>query len=255
MTVPEVYKNSCWGAIRGVTLEMLLFPLMVTKIRQQCSASRENSFQIAKRLFQEEGWKAFYQGLAPQLLKTTLKHAWIWPMVTHMPGFFGAYGFEKMQREVLTGLLIATAESMMVPLERMKIVAAFTGKSVFSTDCLIKRGWQGFGIYWAKHSVSMVTFLTAQEHLRSRWRKADARLSLHELIAIGAQVACIVSFVSAPFDVVNTLKQTQQLPTLGCLFSRQQMRRLYRGFPLNTALLTAHSIASVVLIESIKPTC
>lgn len=99
--------------------------------------------------------------------------------------------------------------------------------------------------------MNWVAFLTAQKYLRDQSsRSSKQRLSLPQLIKIGVQVALIVSIVSAPFDIANTLKQAKNL-TPYHLFNRHGVFKLYRGWPLNALSLMIHNIASVTLIEKL----
>ncbi len=249
---PNLFQSSFWGTLRGILVDTLIYPLEVVKIRQQCSKDSEKSIRIAKRLFQEEGYRGFYKGLYPQLLKTSLKQIWCWPMITGMPYFLRSYGLRDTNQQILTGLSIAIVDAAITtPLERAKIFSALTGKTPFSLANVYKDGWQGFTVYWAKRSINMVTFLTAQEYLRNHSRGKLEKLRLSELTRIGVEVAVIVSLVSAPFDIANTLKQAQNLYP-SHLFLEKRFFRLYRGWPINALSLVIHNVASVILIEKLR---
>jgi hypothetical protein len=241
-----------WGIARGLSVHTLIYPIEVVKIRQQCQSNPEKSTEIARALFQKEGASAFYKGLPAQLIKTSIKQAWVWPVITGIPAYLKRHNIKELPQQILTGLSIATIDAAITtPLERVKIRSASTGKSRFSLDDVYKNGWRGFTIHWAKLSVNWVTFLVAQKHLRDRYRKTPEQvLSLPQLAGIGAQVAVIVSLVSAPFDIANTLKQAKNLsPTH--LLSGNVLRKLYRGWPLNVLALTIHNVASVIVIDKL----
>ena len=75
-------------------------------------------------------------------------------------------------------------------------------------------------------------------------------MQLHQSTVIGVPVAIVVSLVTAPFDIANTLKQAKDLsPTH--LLSRVAMSKLYRGWPLSVLSLTIHNIASVIVIDKL----
>ena len=250
-TTSDLFKSSLWGALRGLCVEVIIYPLEVVKIRQQCSSKSEICFQIARKIFKQEGPSAFYRGLTPQLIKTSLKQMWCWPMITGIPSFLQTYGLGDLQQQILTGLSIATVDAAITtPLERAKILAALVGKSSFTLPNVYREGWQGFYTYWAKRSINMITFLAAQKYLRERDRPPSGHLSLAALIKTGIQVALILSLVSAPFDMVNTLKQAQ-MGSVFHLFTRQGVMNLYRGWPINTFSLVVHNVASVILIEKL----
>ncbi len=245
--------SSLWGTAQGIFVHTLIYPLEVVKIRLQCSQSSESSLRVALALFQKEGLWAFYRGLAPQLLKTSLKQIWCWPMIMGAPPFFQRWGgMGEIQRQVLTGFCIATIEAAVTsPLERLKILSAVMGKMRYSLREACRNGWQGSFIHWTKLSVTWTTFLTTQKSFRDQSRPQSGSLSLSQLIRIGVQVALIVSLVSAPFDIANTLKQVRNLDLLP-LFYRGRFLSLYRGWSLSMLSLAINNVASIILMEKLK---
>lgn len=246
----DLAKSSFWGIARGVVVHSFIYPLEVVKIRQQCSQGRLKSAQVAKTLLRQEGIGAFYKGLASQLLKTSIKQVWCWPVITGMPRFLQKYQIEDLSQQALTGFSIATIDATIsTPLERAKIISAFRGKTTFQN--IYKNGWQGFTTHWSKLSVNWTAFLIAQKYLRGRsFESSKQRLTAWQLIKIGIQVALIVSLLSAPFDIANSLKQAQNISP-SYLLHRQGVFQLYRGWPLSALSLVIHNIASVVLIEKL----
>lgn len=244
--------SSLWGIGRGLSVHSLIYPLEVIKIRQQCSQGESKSIRIVMALLRQEGIGAFYKGLAPQLLKTSIKQVWCWPMITGMPSELQRHQIEHLSQQAITGLSIATIDAAIsTPLERAKILTAFRGTSKFCFQNAYRDGWRGFATHWSKLSVNWVAFLTAQKYLRDRSSGSSRdSLSFPQLTRIGVEVALIVSLVSAPFDIANTLKQAQNL-TPSHLFSRHGVFKLYRGWPLNALSLVVHNIASVTLIEKL----
>lgn len=249
----HLIRSSGWGVARGIFVHTLIYPLEVVKIRQQCSKNAEKSIQIASELFQKEGFGAFYSGLPPQLLKTSLKQVWCWPMITGVPDFLQRYGIGDIQRQILTGLSIATIDATITtPLERIKIISASTGKGSFSLLNAYKDGWRGYSTHLAKLSMNWGAFLTAQEYLRARSKsESDQPLTLPQLAKVGAQVALIVSLVGAPLDIANTLKQAKNLSPSSLLVGNR-ISKLYRGWPLNALSLVVHNVASVVVIDKLS---
>lgn len=252
-TQNHLLRSSFWGFLRGLSVHTLIYPLEVVKIRQQCSTNSENSARIALSLFKGEGFSAFYKGLSPQLLKTSLKQMWCWPMITGTPAFLQPYQLGDLPTQAITGLTIATIDAAIsTPLERLKILSAYTGKVSFSLKDVYKQGWQGFATHWGKLSVNWMTFLVAQKYLRDKDSiQPEQHLSLLQLAGIGIQVAIIVSLTGAPFDIANTLKQAKNLNPF-YLFSRNGVYKLYRGWPLNALSLVVHNIASVTVIDRLS---
>jgi hypothetical protein len=128
----QIEKSSLYGLARGLIVRTITHPIDVVRIRQQCSQNSENSVRLALTLFKQEGFSAFYKGLLPQLLKTSLKQVWCWPMITEIPIFLQRYQLEDLTRQAITGLSIATVDAIITtPLERAKILSAEKAKSNF----------------------------------------------------------------------------------------------------------------------------
>lgn len=251
-TSSNLMQSSLWGTIRGLYVETLLYPLEAVKIRQQCSHTSEKSIYIARRIFQQEGVSAFYKGLSPQLVKTGIKQIWCWPMIMGIPNFLKKYGIGTIHQQILTGFSIATVDALITtPLERAKVLSALSRKRSLSLASIYKDGWRGFTTYWAKRSINWCTFLTAQKYLRDCDHIESERRSFSALAKIGIQVALIVSIVSAPFDIANTLKQADNQALFSRL-SRQGVWKLYRGWPLNALSLIVHNVASIIVIEKLS---
>jgi hypothetical protein len=245
-TRENALESSFWGVIRGIGVQIVIYPLEVTKINCQCS--EKSIRQVALALFQEGGLSRFYQGASPQMLKTCIKQIWSWPMITGVPPVLQGYGIEGLKQQALTGLLIATVDAaVLTPLEKMKSQLASQGGGEF---CL-KNGWQGFGPHFAKLSSNWVVFLVAQKYLRDQARAASGQpLSLSQKLKIGVEIALMASGVSAPFDFANTLKQVKNESSVH-LFHRSTILKLYRGWPLSALGLITHGVASVILLEKL----
>ena len=244
----DLLSSSLWGVARGISVHTLIFPMEVVKIRQQCAIPESNCIQVALTLLRGEGLTAFYKGLAPQLVKTSLKQIWCWPMITAFPPLLKSYKIEDLPSQALTGVSIATIDAAIgTPLERAKIISAFRGISKVS----LKTGWGGFSTNWAKLSVNWTAFLIAQKYLRDQSCDTPGQLlSLSQLVKIGTQVAFIVSVASAPFDIANTLKQAKNLSP-SHLLNRNGILKIYRGWPISALSLIIHNVASVILIDRI----
>jgi hypothetical protein len=242
-------QSSLYGLARASAVEVIVYPLEVVKLRQQCSLGAEGSLQIARHVLGKEGASAFYRGFVPQLLKSGQKQIWCWPMMVNVPIHLQSHGIKDPYRQILTALSISTLDAAIsTPLERTKILSAVTKGVRFSILGAYKDGLRGFTAYWTKRSVSWVTFFTAQKILRER---ASARskepLSPSQLAWIGVQVALIVSVASAPFDYANTQKQANN-QNLSSLLSRKTIAVWFRGAHLNFLSLVIHNIASVSLL-------
>ncbi len=252
VTQADWMTSSLWGVSRGLCVHTMIFPLDVLKIRLQSASQAEPTVRIALNVLKDEGPGAFYKGLPPQLLKTSIKQVWCWPIITQLPPYLGRYGMGRTWEQMLTGLAISTIDATInTPLERAKILSASTGKNSYSLKGIYENGWRGFATHWTKLSVSWVSFLTAQRVLRDRIQgQSDQPLSLPQLTKVGLQVAFIVSLATAPFDMANTLKQTHNLNPI-TLLSQKNLPKLYRGWPLQALALSIHNIASVIVIDKL----
>ncbi len=247
----QTLNSSLYGVLRGVCVHTIIYPLGVIKIHQQSQDESEIWLRIANRIFKQEGTKAFYKGLHPQLLRTSLNSLWVWPVLTQTPLFLQRFHFAEIPQQVLTGLFIATIDACVTtPLERAKILSAFQGKNTFAlSNFLYKEGWRGFSTHWTKLGINWSTFLAAQKYFRNQ--EPDENPPLSQLVKIGTKTAMVVSVVGAPFDIANTLKQTQNLSPAQ-LFSRTGIYKWYRGWPLSTASLLVHNVASVYVIDKLE---
>ena len=244
-------QSSLWGVARGWAVSGIIYPFEVIKIRQQCA---ETSARIAWTILRQEGPLAFYAGFSSELGKTASKF-WCWPMITGVPALLKPYQLGDLTEQSLTGASIATLNAaVFTPIERRKVQAAATGKSVYSLKNAYKDGWRGGFTHWSKLSINWVTFLVAQKELRNRAYAREQRPpTLFELAKMGTQVALIVSIVSAPFDMANTLNLAQGISP-SQLFARARIRTLFRGLPLSLFSRVVQNIASIITINQLaKP--
>lgn len=110
----DLTSSVFWGIARGMSVHTLIQPLEVIKIRQQCSLEPQRSYRIAMSILRDEGVGTFYQGLQPQLLKTGLKSAICWPMITGFPHVLKGYGINETCQQAATGLAIAALDAIVL---------------------------------------------------------------------------------------------------------------------------------------------
>ncbi len=248
---PHWITSSFGGVLRGMAVTCFIYPLQVIKYRQQNQALSERAYQIAWKMFQSEGVGAFYKGITPQMISTSIKQTWIWPVITIVPEALKSCEVKDLPAQAITGFTIATLDSaILTPFEKAKIVSAVQGKDVFSFKNVFHNGWQAFPTQWRKQSAQWVTFLVAQKYLRDFYRQSpDEDLSLAQLAGIGTQIAVLASVVSAPLDFINTRRQAQNEKVADLRSEGSRVRMYFRGMPLNALALTIQAVASVVLIE------
>lgn len=245
-------KNSLCGVGRGIFVHVLIYPLDVVKMRQQCSP-QATSIATALKILKEEGLRAFYKGLSAQLTKTSMKQIWVWPIMIETPSYLEKYNIGDLSQQAITGFSIATIDAAITtPLEKAKICAALSGKSSLRfLDVYKKNGWQGFATHWTSLSVKWSSALVMQKYLRSKYRsKQQDPLTLAQLAEIGVQMALVIGIISTPFDILNTLKQGKNVNPKD-LFLEGTLRKFYKGLPLHILALTIHNIATVVVIDKL----
>ncbi len=241
-SLSDLLESSLWGIARGYAVQPFTFPLEAIKANQQLSSPPQNALTITKQLYHEGGIPRFYRGLSSELTKISIKQFWCWPMITGLPRFLAPYRLNDLTIQLITGLSISTTHAIIAtPLETRKITSISTGKTTTPFYKIDKEGWKGFSVYWSKISVSWVSFLTAQQYLRSRAKRStEAPLNMTQLMVIGTQTAAFVSIISAPFDLATTLRLAKKQPLL---------THPFRGLPLNALSLVIQNIASIALID------
>ena len=63
-------KTMTAGAVGGICLWTAIFPADVIKSRMQIQSLKASMFQVGADIFRKEGPLAFYNGLAPTILRT-----------------------------------------------------------------------------------------------------------------------------------------------------------------------------------------
>ncbi len=244
INIQDSLNSSFWGVLRGLAVQPVVFPLGAIKVHQQLSKEPQNAASIAKKLYQEGGFRRFYLGISPELVKVSTKQFWCWPMITGVPRFLNRFRLNDIEKQLITGLLVSTTDALIATsLESRKVNTISSGKSQKLSFKVYKEGWQGFGIHWTKLSVSWTAFLTAQQYLRSRAKSpTETTLPLRKLAVIGTQVAIFVTVISAPLDLATTRKLVKNEKV-------SLSRHLFRGSPLNGLALIIQNITSVILLD------
>lgn len=246
--------SSILGIVRGVAVHTSIYPLEVVKSHLQVSKEPIRTLEAVQAILQKGGFKAFYQGVRVQLLKTSLKQAWCWPVITEVPHLLKDQKVDKRYHTVLTGEAIATVDALVThPLEKAKFKEIFNESQKKLLFNAYKQSWQGLLTYWTHRSVAWISFLTAQQYFRDQLKQEDPtqKLTLPQLVQVGLKVAVVVSLALAPFDVANTRKQARNLSPQ-VLLSKKAIPMLYRGWHINLVSLAVHNIASVVLIDQLQ---
>jgi|GEM_PF-5458739 len=220
-------SSSMLGLARSLSVQCCIYPLDVMKLVQQQPGNNEKIHEVAGRIFRSEGVSGFYKGLYPQLAKSSLKQIWNWPMIVNMPGFWSRYSTSDTMQMALTGLSISLVDSITTPLERAKVLSAVGKGETLSWKDIYKEGWRGIGANVSHSSVAWVTFLVSQKHFREKERASSGveDLSFMQLIRTGVKVGVVVSAIKAPFDVINTMKQSSTHVDLANSSQKEHFKR------------------------------
>lgn len=245
----EMIQTSLWGIVRGVGVRVLIHPLDVIRTHQQ-SKLIGSSFQVSKALFRENGAGVFFLGFTPQLVRTSLKQAWVWPLLTYSPSVISIT--DPLGQLAVTGLMIAVADATIsTPLERAKIGLIVSGKKGFSIRALWKDGWNGYLTHLSKLTLCWSTFLVGQKFFKDRNIEPGMRGSSSQLCLVALKTTLLVSIVSAPLDFLNTQKFTNNI-SFSTHIRDYNVRTMYRGWPLNFTSLLIQNIASIWLIDQLE---
>lgn len=226
-TVDDYLHCSFYGALRGISVHTLIYPLEALKIRQQVNSG--NVIHVAHQMFKLEGFKGCYSGLSSQLLKTTVKQIWCWPMIIGVPSYMKKQGYSSFYQQLCTGITIGFFDSVLtLHFEKDKILSVLGKKT--------PNYWGGWRAYWLKLSVNWTSFLLAQNHFKKQ------NPSITDLLWTALKVSIVVSFVSAPFDFQATLNMSQM----------HGKKMVFRGWPISAITLMIHSTASLYLINKLE---
>ncbi len=244
------------GVSRNLCVQSLLYPFDVIKTRQHSDFTRIKSWQIAMNIFHSEGYRAFYRGLHAQMLRTSVQPLWSWPMMTEGPTLLKRYDLNPFLIQGLIGCSIATVgTALLTPLERAKINLILSSNKknpnrVLFPPEFIRSGWKGAFPHWLRLTASWSTFLIAQKYFRDECKKRSGgdKLTLGEAAEVALKIAIPVTLITAPFDRVNTLVQSNN-SQLYTLFIENVIRKLYRGWPLLLLSSAIHNTATIYLLD------
>lgn len=235
----DVLQSSSFGVAFSFVVQTMTYPMDVVKFLQQDPSSEERCYQVAKALFKKEGLYGFYKGFIPRICEISLKQVWCWPMITGLPPFFKRYGFTEPKQQALTALSISTVDAFLgTPLDYLKL------RIIYGLETGVS--WRGFPTNFARRFVGWTTFLVAQNHFGKKYRIDGQKLTYLQSALVAFYTASLVSLAGSPFDVLNTMWQTNKKLSL------HFFRRMYRGFPLSFSALFIQNLSSVILIDKLK---
>ncbi|MBS0619959.1 MAG: hypothetical protein JSS61_00670 [Verrucomicrobia bacterium] len=232
-TPPPVWQSSMCGLVRTMGATLFVCPLQVIKTHQQLGGGRCD--RVAASIWEKRGFRGFYAGAAPHLAKWAYREIWVWPMITIVPPSLDPCHVGPLAQQALTGLSIATIDTALAPLDRARILLSCNERLTFSD--FFRRGWSGLGSQWRRQASHWASFLVFQKIFRDQ---EGSQPTLSQLTVAGIKTTLATSFIAAPFDAANTLRQ-MGIP-------RHQWRTLFRGLPISAFATGIHGVSGVVLI-------
>lgn len=232
----EFWAKSCgWGMLRAASVEIAVYPLEVMKFHRQIG-------QSSLKVFRAEGILPFYRGLSAQLGKIVVKQPYLWPIITTVPPILKQQGIGDLGQWVLTGVSIATLDTI--------LTKHFEGKKIEAVLASPKSSWKvGLANYWSKQTGLWCSMLVAQCYFRTcaMGRHPEEPLRVSDLIGIGIGSAAVVSTVVAPLDRRSTLTLARMQHLLSGGIGQSM-----RGSVCIGLRLAAHNIATAILVDKLK---
>ena len=247
MSDTSIAQTTFYGALRGLCVHGMIFPMDVIKVRQQATGG--SIMEVVRHVLQTEGKVGFYKGILHKNTKVIVKQMWCWHFILGGPRYLERYQLEELQKQALTGLAMAKIDAVTSKhLDRGQIVSAFQGENL-SIRALFKEGSKGYTTYWSHLSVAWCTSLVALKYFKQR--EGDQKLSLSQQVKVGVEAGAVVSLATAPFDCANTIKQTRDL-RIKQFILENGYRALFRGASIRAVALVIHNIATSIVIEALS---
>jgi hypothetical protein len=235
MTVKEYVSISALGGARGLAAQMVIYPLESIRNLQHLQGGR--SWSIASNVIKQEGLQGLYSGFRYKALTTGVKQLWTWPLMKMIPHKLDALDAPPLLSQAVTGVTIATVDTVLTPLEKLRIsTLTNTLKSLN-----IFKG-QDFVTNWRSLSISWGTFLVGQKFFRDLLREGDKKLTHQQLIASGVLTSTAVAVIGNYPEVLKTVR-------MAGVASQVKVTGYFRGFPLRFTSLTIQNLFSLYLLE------
>lgn len=239
----DAVQNSIYGTFRGIAVHILTNPLNVVRKLQQ-SSTQGSSYQISATLYKDGGVRAFFTGLSTQLIRTSLKQVWVWPVMIQAPAMVPIDN--PIAKQAAIGFVIAGVDATITtPLERANVLLITKKKWRW------KDAYKGYWTNFLKLSICWASFLAGQKFFRDRNIQPGEKANAYQLLNIGLKTTLFISVISAPFDVANTQKIANNVNFI-TLIRQNKMRTLFRGYPLHFLALLVQSVASIALIDQLE---
>lgn len=173
-------KAGLLGVLRGSFGLLLEHPLDSIKTQWQANIFITKSSEMVRFIYIEKGLLGFYRGFVPNLIRTTSKNLYRWPLIIFLPNFFEKTNlifFESLKNleglcKIQTGLMIANIEILLIcPLDRLKTYfmthSVINNKSysflkhfyITNRGNIINQLYQGLEPTFYRSNISWISFL------------------------------------------------------------------------------------------------
>jgi solute carrier family 25 (mitochondrial citrate transporter), member 1 len=261
------------GALRGAASLIVEHPLDVIKTYWQAYPSRRSMLVVAKEVRDLKGWRGFYSGVIPNVMRVMLKQAYRYPLMIGLPVVFGTFTPSVIYISIATGLSIALLEVWVItPLERFKICLMTYQKSSGGINAFFKSLrrdvihslYKGLKITAIRQVASWVTFLVVHDQLMV-WVKIynGGLLSLSLIMLLGVSLieGSINTLVVQPLDCIKTnqqkihsIKHDSIMYRVNELYTNYGVAGFYVGWKVRMIQYMINSAFTVVVLENLKST-
>jgi Mitochondrial carrier protein len=258
------------GMARGALSLIFEHPLDTLKTYWQAHPSRPSLKSVYKEIYQLKGWRGFYSGAVPNVLRVMFKQGYRYPLMLAVPALYGGFFDSVLMISLATGVTIAVLEVFLItPLERLKVWLMTFPKTAGGGRAFLKAMkhhtlavlYKGLGITALRQIMSWVTFLVVHDQLiwSARHTLGTHILSLGMLLLISFVEGGINTVVILPIDAVKTnlqkINSSNTRKILGVvryIYSRYGIRGLYAGWSLRLIQYMIHSGFTVSLLEKLR---
>lgn len=216
----ETYLIICWAAVVGMACGaaglLLEHPLDAIKTYGQAYQRGSSIFQVIREIQTLKGWRGFYAGFLPNMLRVMVKQAYRYPLILTVPAAFSNVTNSGIVISIASGVVIAIIEVwVMVPFERLKVwlvtYQSDKGGVVLFWNTLKGDVWhtlyQGLGATAMRQLISWVTFLVIHDRLiilAKAWNGGDVGFSMMAVLGIAFIEGVCNTVVVQPLDCIKT---------------------------------------------------
>lgn len=259
------------GMMRGAVSLVFEHPLDVIKTYWQAYPGKTGMISVVLEVKKLKGWRGFYSGAVPNVVRVMLKQAYRYPLMIALPRMFAYMMSSVLAISIATGLTIAIIEVWIVtPLERFKVwlmtYQRFSG-GVRSFIKEVRRNvvhtlYKGLKVTMLRQVVSWLTFLIVHDQLMV-WVKSDvgsvSHLSLYMLLGVSVIEGAINTAAIMPFDCVKTHQQKMKATENESFVMKMKwicrhygVRGLYVGWQARMVQYMINSGFVTVAIEGVR---